>query len=76
MIARAVPVACSAKAKRLSWQFTATNDKSVEVQELLLDLHNTRVENKPSLSLLYIESSELHQEAKKAEMISKCCHNF
>ena len=45
------------KAKKLSWQVTETSDKSVELQELLLDLHTTQVENKLLLSPLYIESS-------------------
>ena len=49
-----------------------TSDESVKLQELSLVLHTSLLEKKPPLSLCPLRTG---QEARKAEVISKCRQN-
>ena len=56
--------------KKRCWQFAMISDEPVELQELSLHLHTSFLENKPSLSLLfilYIENSSWRQQLKAYE---------
>ena len=56
--------------KRLSGESTVFSDKSVELQDLLLDLPTSLLEQKPSLSLLFTKSSSRSKEGRGDQQMS------